>query len=186
MSGCLDCKRKSTTTDAAIAQIDGRLRKLGLVLPAPPAPAGVYHPVVIRHDIGCVSGQFPLLGGKLEIRGRVGAELSELEGRRAAEIAALNVLAQIRSASNGFTGFAGLLRLDGYVASAPGFTSQPRILDAASECFIAVLGPELGAHTRTAFSVAQLPLDAPIELGVTFATNGTCSRPHSNATHAVS
>jgi hypothetical protein len=77
-----------------------------------------------------------------------------------------------RPAGMCFDGFCGLMRVDGYVASAPRFTSQPWILDGASECLIAVLGPQLGAHTRTAFAVSQLPLDAPIELAVTFATNG--------------
>ena len=153
------------------ARIEGRLRQLEWVLPDPPRPAGMYRPVVVRHGIGVVSGQFSFVGGALRIRGRVGAEVSALEGRRAAHIAALNVLAQIRAALNGFDGFCGLMRVDGYVASAPRFTSQPWILDGASECLIAVLGPQLGAHTRTAFAVSQLPLDAPVELAVTFATN---------------
>ena len=156
----------------ATARIEARLRELEWVLRDPPRPAGMYRPVVVRHGIGVVSGQFSFEDGELRIRGRVGAEISAPEGRRAAQVAALNVLAQIRAALNGFDRLQGLMRVDGYVASAPGFTSQPWVLDGASECFIAVLGPELGVHTRTAFAVSQLPLDAPVELAVTFATNG--------------
>lgn len=156
-------------THSVTALIDERLRKLGRVLPPTPAPAGAYRSVMIRNDIGCVSGQFPFVNGELLYRGRVGAEISEVDARKAAEIAALNALAQIRSALQGFDSLEGLLRLDGHVASVPGFVSQPRILDAASEFFVAVLGPDLGAHARTASSADQLPLGACVKLVVTFA-----------------
>lgn len=152
--------------------IERRLRALGLALPAePPRPAGRYLAVVERGGIGFVSGQFPFAGAVLTHRGRIGRELSEDDGREAARIAALNVLAQIRRHLGGFDRLAGLLRVDGYVASAPGFVMQPRILDAASGLFADVLGEQLGGHARTAFAVEQLPRDSPIELCVSFATD---------------
>src|SRR5262245_10403482 len=113
-----------------IQEIDERLQQLGLRLPTPPAPAGAYRPVVIRNGIGSVSGQFPFLDGRLCFPGRAGAEVSERDARRAAEIAAMNVIAHLRNALPEIE-LEGLLRVDGYVASAAGFTSQPRILDAA-------------------------------------------------------
>ena len=157
---------------SSIRSIDERLKALQLALPAPPPPAGSYSALVVRNGLGFVSGQFPIRAGSLVHRGRVGKELTVEEGRFAAEIAALNALAQIRSRFDGFRGFAGLLRLEGYVASAPGFVAQPRVLDAASELLVTLLGPELGEHARTAFAVEQLPLDAPVELCISFAVAG--------------
>jgi enamine deaminase RidA (YjgF/YER057c/UK114 family) len=151
--------------------IDTRLRSLGLTLPTPPDAVGAYAPVVVRERLGFVSGQFPLRDGRLIHVGRVGSELGEEEGREAARMAALNAVAQIRRHLAGFEGFAGLLRMDGYVASAPGFHAQPGILDAASELLSDMFGPTLGVHARTAFSVDQLPMDAPVELCLSFATS---------------
>jgi enamine deaminase RidA (YjgF/YER057c/UK114 family) len=141
-------------------------------LPKPPPPAGAYRAVVVRNGIGCVSGQFPFVDGKLLCTGRIGAELSEEQGRRAADVTALNVLAQISTALGDFGRFGGLLRVDGFVASAKDFLAQPRILDAASERFVDLLGAELGAHARSVLKVDRLPLDAPVKLVVSFAVNG--------------
>ena len=141
----------------------------GIVLPVPPGAVGAYAPVVIRRGIGFVSGQFPLRDGRLVRRGRVGAELSVEEGRDACRVAALNVLAQIASATKDFDDLDGLLRLDGYVASADDFVDLPKVLDAASQLFVEALGPDQGRHARTAFAMTRLPLDAPIELVATFA-----------------
>lgn len=163
-------------TESVTEAINARLSKLGIQLPTPAAPAGAYQPIVIRNGIGFVSGQFPFVGGQLLASGRVGIELSEQQGNAAARIAAINVLAQIHNYFDGFDGFAGLLRVDGYVACAPGNFSQPMVLDGASDLFVAVLGADLGAHTRTAFSVAQLPLESPIELAVTFAADSERGR----------
>ncbi len=159
--------------DSITSTINARLTQLGISLPAPPAPVGAYRRIVVRNGIGFISGQFPLVDGKLVYAGCVGAELTEDEGRLAARIAAVNVLAQIHSHLGGFEGFAGLLRIEGYVASAAGNFSQPEVLDGASDLLVAVLGPELGAHARTAFSVTQLPLGAPVELAVSFAMAAT-------------
>ena len=140
-------------------------------LPDPPDPAGDYEAVVIRNGLGFVSGQFPFRDASLIFTGRVGVELSEQEGQEACRIAAMNVLAQISKATNQFDRLGGLLRLDGYVASSDCFYRQPGILNAASRLFSEVLG-DRGAHARRAFSVPRLPLNAPIELCVAFATTG--------------
>ena len=142
---------------------------LGICLPDPPPPAGNYQPVTIRNGLGFVSGQVPVRDGRLLFTGRVGIELTPEQGKAAAELAALNVLAQIDKALPSWDRFGGLLRVEGFVASASGFTNQPEILDGASRLFAEVLG-ELGHHSRAAFSVEQLPLNASIELVVTFMT----------------
>ncbi len=156
--------------------VDDRLSALGLVWPDPPAAVGHYRPVVIRQGVGVVSGQFPWEQGCLVTHGRVGAEVDLINARRAAATAALNGIAHIRAATEGFTSFRGLLRLDGYIATAPGFQQQPQVLDGASELLLAVLGPELGEHARCVIPVAQLPLDATVELVLTFAAGAAPAR----------
>ena len=146
--------------------VEDRLARLGLRIPAPPPAAGNYRSAVLANDLLFVSGQMPLLDGELRYCGRVGAELSESEAGEAARLAALNVLAQIKAALAGFDRLESLVRLEGHVSSVPGWTGQPRVLDYASNLFMAALG-DRGAHTRTAFAPVQLPLNASIELVVT-------------------
>ena len=137
-------------------------------LPAPPDPVGAYVPVVIRGTTGFVSGQFPIEAGRMLFTGR--ADRLDLgTAQAAARLAALNVCAQIRRALGGWAGFAGLCRVEGIVAAGPAFTGHAAILDGASNAFIALLGPELGAHARSATSAPALPGDAPVELVVSFA-----------------
>jgi len=133
------------------SRIEARLRELDLVLPDPARPAGGYVSVLVRNHIGVVSGQFPFAGGELPIRGRIGADVSEADGRRAAQLAALNLLAQIRTALGGFNEFTGLLRVDGWVACAPGFIPQPSILDGASECALGVGSAARNSYAHASF-----------------------------------
>lgn len=152
--------------DAAVAD---RLAALGLALPEPPAPAGAYQPGVIRGAVGWLSGQFPIGGGRPLMTGVIGRDLTLAQGRHAARLAGLNVLAQIQRLLGSFARLEGLLRVDGCVASAPGWFEQPAVLDSASELFIAALGPERGAHARSAIATPLLPMNLPVELVVTFA-----------------
>ena len=149
-----------------------RLAHSGMTLPVPPAPIGAYRAVVARHGIAAVSGQFPLQDGSLRYPGVVGKDIDEETAKAATLLAALNVIAQIGSATDDFANFAGLLRLEGYVASSASFFGQPAVLNAASELFVQAFGEELGAHSRTAFAVSHLPLNAAVELAVTFALRG--------------
>jgi enamine deaminase RidA (YjgF/YER057c/UK114 family) len=142
--------------------------ELGLQLPAAPRPAGRYQPWVIANGLLFISGQIPLVDGALKFRGRVGAELTEDEGREASRIAALNVLAQIDAALGGFDRLITLTRVEGTVSSAPNWFQQPRVLDGASDLFYEVLGKR-GDHARAAFGASSLPLNAPVELVVTAA-----------------
>lgn len=158
--------------------VEERLAKLGVQLPTPPRPAGNYRPAILAGELLFISGQMPLVNGELMYRGRVGAELSEAEGAEAARLAALNVLAQIKDALAGFDRLVSLVRMEGHVSSAPGWTDQPRVLDYASDLFSQVLG-EKGRHARAAFAVPQLPFNASIELVVTAAVTAVRRRDRS-------
>lgn len=151
------------------ADVEERLAALGLALPDPPAPAGNYRPGVVRGGLGWLSGQFPLHEGRPLVTGVLGRNLTLEQGRLAARTAGLNALAQIKRLLGSFDRLEGLLRVEGFVASEPGWSLQPAVLDGASDLFMAALGAERGAHARSAVSVPFLPLDLPIELVVTFA-----------------
>jgi enamine deaminase RidA (YjgF/YER057c/UK114 family) len=148
--------------------VEERLAAMGLTLPAPPAPVGSYRAGLIRGATGSLSGQFPIRDGKPAVTGMLGRDLTVAQGREAARLAGLNVLAQLKHLLDDFDRLAGLVRMDGFVASAPDFTQHAAVLDGASDLFAAVLG-ERGAHTRSAVGVASLPLGMPVELVVSFA-----------------
>jgi enamine deaminase RidA (YjgF/YER057c/UK114 family) len=148
--------------------VDEALARLSVRLPAAPAPVGNYRRGMIRNGIGVLSGQFPVRDGKAIYTGLVGKDLSLEDGQAAAFAAGLNVLAQIKALLGSVERFEGLLRVDGFVASAPDFTQQAAVLNGASDLFVQVLG-ERGAHARSAMGVSCLPLNTPVELVVTFA-----------------
>jgi enamine deaminase RidA (YjgF/YER057c/UK114 family) len=145
--------------------VHARLAVRGLTLPPAPQPLGAYRAVVQAGPLLFLSGQLPIRDGAVVHRGAVGAALDPAAGRAAAELCALNALAQIAHFLGGFERLRQVVRLDGYVASAPGFFGQPQVLDGASELLVAVLG-DRGRHARTAFAVPQLPADAAVELVV--------------------
>lgn len=142
----------------------------GIVLPPAPKPIGNYEAFVHAGDLLFISAQLPIEGGKLRFVGRVGAELTEQQGYEAAQLAALNVLAQIQSALGDLDQLAQIVRVEGHVASAPDWDNAPKVLDGASNLFVEVLG-DRGRHTRTAFCPPRLPKNAAIELVVTAAIN---------------
>jgi enamine deaminase RidA (YjgF/YER057c/UK114 family) len=148
--------------------IVNRLQARGLTLPVPSAPAGMYEPYRLDRGTGYLAAQMPSKDGRYVHLGRVGAELTVDDGRQAASLAGLSALARIRQALDGFSRLRGLLRVDGFVASADGFLDQPQVLDGASAVFLLALG-DRGKHARTAFAPARLPKNNSIELVVTFA-----------------
>lgn len=147
--------------------IEQRLKELGIKLAEPAVPAGSYVPAV---EAGSgksvfVSGQLPVRDGELVCRGKVGAELTVEQGREAAELAALNGLSAISHALGGLDRLKRILRVTGYVASAPGFCEQHKVVDGASEFFSRVLHED-GAHSRVAVGVSELPLGSPVEIEI--------------------
>ncbi|KVL84414.1 RidA family protein [Burkholderia stagnalis] len=145
--------------------VEQKLAALGLSLPEPPQPLGSYTAVSEAGNLLFISGQMPLAGGRMVFTGRVGEQWTVDEGRQAARLAALNVLAQIDRHLGGFDRLHHIVRVEGHVSSADGFHGQPAVIDGASDLFAAVLGDKAG-HARSAFSHRQLPADASVALVV--------------------
>lgn len=139
-----------------------RLRELGIALPGLAAPLASYVPAVRTGNVVYTSGQLPMEAGKLVGTGKVGAEITPEQGKAMARICALNALAAVDSVA-GIDAVVRVVKVVGFVASAPGFTGQPGVVNGASELLAEVFG-ETGAHARSAVGVAELPLDAPVEV----------------------
>ncbi len=143
-----------------------RLSELNIVLPEVVAPLASYVPAVQTGNLVYTSGQLPILGGELTVHGKVsqGAEgvVRPGEANEAARICALNALAAV-DALVGIDSIKRIVKVVGFVASAPGFTGQPGVINGASNLFGEIFG-EAGAHSRSAVGVAELPLGAPVEV----------------------
>jgi len=142
-----------------------RLAELGLSVPQVAAPVAAYVPSVRTGDYVYTSGQLPFVAGELQATGKVGAEVSAEEAKDLARLCALNCLAAVRAEVGELSAVRRVVKVVGFVASAPGFTGQPGVVNGASELFGAVFG-DAGVHARSAVGVAVLPLDAPVEVEV--------------------
>lgn len=141
-----------------------KLAELGLELPEVVPPVASYVPAVQSGQTVYVSGQLPMAEGKLLATGKVGDGVSAEQAKDLARRCALNALAAI-DALVGLENVVKVVKLSGFVASAPGFTGQPGVINGASDLFGTVFG-EAGRHARSAVGVAELPLDAPVEVEV--------------------
>jgi enamine deaminase RidA (YjgF/YER057c/UK114 family) len=139
-----------------------RLGQLGVVLPEVVAPLASYVPAVRTGNLVFTAGQLPMEAGKLAGTGKVGAEVNPEEGKAMARICALNALAAVNSLV-GIDAVARVVKVVGFVASAPGFNGQPSVVNGASDLLAEVFGDK-GAHARSAVGVSELPLDAPVEV----------------------
>ncbi len=148
-----------------MATPEERLAELGLVLPEVVPPLAAYVPAVRTGDHVYTSGQLPLVKGELAVTGKVGAEVSAEEAKEQARICAVNALAAIKALVGDLSQVVRIVKVVGFVASAPGFTGQPQVVNGASELLGEVFG-EAGKHARSAVGVAVLPLDAPVEVEV--------------------
>lgn len=144
--------------------IDGRLAALGISLPEAAAPAANYVPYVISGNLLFLSGQLPIEGGKVAVTGLVGGDVALAGAQRAAELCAINILAQAKAALSGdLSRITRVVKLNGFVASAPGFVEQHLVINGASNLIANVLG-EAGKHARAAVGMASLPLNAAVEI----------------------
>jgi enamine deaminase RidA (YjgF/YER057c/UK114 family) len=139
-----------------------RLGQLGIALPQLVAPLASYVPAVRTGNLVYTSGQLPIEGGKLAATGKVGAQVSSEEAKVLARVCALNALAAVKSVADIDT-VTRVVKVVGFVASAPGFNGQPNVINGASDLLAEVFG-DRGAHARSAVGVAELPLDAPVEV----------------------
>lgn len=142
-----------------------RLAALGLALPAVAAPVAAYVPAVRTGSYVYTSGQLPMLQGALAATGKVGAEVSPERAKELAQTCALNALAAIRAEIGDLSMVTRVVKVVGFVASAPEFTGQPGVVNGASELLGQVFG-DAGVHARSAVGVAVLPLDAPVEVEI--------------------
>jgi enamine deaminase RidA (YjgF/YER057c/UK114 family) len=142
-----------------------RLAELGLTLPTPPTPVAAYVPAVRTGSLVFTSGQLPVVDGQLVAQGVVAEGSDQVPPEHARELAAtaaLNALA-VLDAEVGLDSVVRVVKVVGYVASAPGFTGQPAVVDGASQLLVDVFG-DAGRHARSAVGVAMLPLGAPVEV----------------------
>jgi enamine deaminase RidA (YjgF/YER057c/UK114 family) len=143
--------------------IDDRLKELGITLPPAPQPLAVYVPAVRSGNLLFISGQLPMLDGRLPETGKVGAGLDVDQAQAAARRATLNALAIAKDTLGSLDQISRVVRMVAHVASAPGFTEQHLVANGASELLGEIFG-EIGRHARLALGAAELPLDAPVEI----------------------
>ena len=146
-----------------------KLAELGLALPTPATALANYIPAARSGSLLFVSGQLPMRDGALDpaCRGQLGADLFNEGGQAAARLAAINVLAQARAAIGSLDRVTRVVRLGGFINSAPGFHALPVVMNGASDLMVAVFGDK-GRHARTTVGVSELPLDAAVEIEAVF------------------
>lgn len=149
-------------------RIATRLHALGIELPAAQPPVATYVPYVIAGNLVVVSGQLPMVAGKLGWIGKLGLGLSLEEGQMAARQCLLNVLAHLSAAVDGdLDRVARVVRLGGFIACTPDFTKHPQVMNGASDLAWEIFG-DAGRHARATVGVLSLPLDAPVEVEAMF------------------
>lgn len=146
-----------------MTRIETQISEIGLTLPEVAAPAGAYVPALEVGDLVYTSGQLPIVDGTLAVTGTLGAEVDVATGYDAARIAALNALAAIKSVIGDLDNIDQIVKMTGFVNSAPDFTDHPKVINGASEFLHEVFG-QRGAHARSAVGVAALPMNTPVEI----------------------
>lgn len=145
--------------------IKEKIESLGLTLPVAALPVAAYVPAVKTGNLVFVAGQLPLVDGKIVKEGKVGKEVTPEEAKEMAQVCALNALAAIALVAD-IDQIERIVRVGGFVNGVPGFFAIPPIINGASELFIKLFGEVNGKHARTAIGVAELPLNAPVEVEV--------------------
>ena len=142
-----------------------KISSLGLSLPTAAAPVAAYVPAVKSGNLVFTAGQLPVVDGKLLKEGKVGRDVTAEEAKEFAQTCALNALAAISLVAD-LDQIERVVRIGGFVNCAPGFTAIPGVINGASEFLIKIFGDVNGKHARTAVGVAELPLNAPVEVEV--------------------
>lgn len=160
-----------------MTKIDQRLQELNIQLPEATQPLYHYVPVMIHQGVAYISGQVPRINGEVPYTGKVGTEVTIDQARELAEICVLKGLSCLQAAIGSLDQVDQVLKVTGYVQSAPGFSEQPKVLDAVSELLEKIFG-EKGRHARTAVGVAELPSNTPVEVDFIIAVKaeGECER----------
>ncbi|MFI1204439.1 RidA family protein [Streptomyces sp. BHT-5-2] len=148
-----------------MSAVEDRIASLGLKLPEVVPPLATYQPAVRSGSYVFTSGQLPMVDGSLPLTGKVGAEVAPEQAKELAAVCALNALAAVKSVVGDLDKIVRVVKVVGFVASAPEFTGQPGVVNGASELLGEILG-EKGVHARSAVGVAVLPIDAPVEVEI--------------------
>lgn len=143
--------------------IEDKLIELGLQLPIAPIPLASYVPAVVVDNLIFTSGQIPVLGGELKFKGKIGKDLTEEEGRSAAELCVLNCLSVIKNSAGSLDKIEKIIKVTVFINSADTFTGQPKIANGASDLLVKLFG-EKGKHARSAVGVNELPINAAVEI----------------------
>jgi enamine deaminase RidA (YjgF/YER057c/UK114 family) len=145
--------------------IQSKLAELGLTLPVTAAPVAAYVPAVRTGNLVFTAGQLPLVDGKIPFVGKVGSDVTPEQAKDMAQICALNALAAISLVAD-IDQIERVVRVGGFVNGIPGFVAIPAVINGASELLIKLFGEVNGKHARTAIGVAELPLNAPVEVEI--------------------
>jgi enamine deaminase RidA (YjgF/YER057c/UK114 family) len=143
--------------------IQSKLAGLGLTLPVAAVPVAAYVPAVRTGSLVFTAGQLPLVDGKIPFIGKVGSDVTPEQAKDMAQICALNALATISLVAD-IDQIERVVRVGGFVNGVPGFVAIPQVINGASELLIKLFGEVNGKHARTAIGVAELPLNAPVEV----------------------
>jgi enamine deaminase RidA (YjgF/YER057c/UK114 family) len=143
--------------------IQSKLAELGLTLPPAAAPVAAYVPAVRTGNLVFTAGQLPLVDGKIPFVGKVGSDVTPEQAKDMAQVCALNALAAISLVAD-IDQIERVVRVGGFVNGIPGFVAIPAVINGASELLIKLFGEVNGKHARTAIGVAELPLNAPVEV----------------------
>jgi enamine deaminase RidA (YjgF/YER057c/UK114 family) len=146
---------------------EAKLKELGIELPAPPAPAGLYAPAVQTGSLLFISGQIPTRDGAVLRKGRCGESVPIDDAVELARVCAINGLAAARGHLGSLDRIVKVVRIGGFVACIPGFVEQPKVVNGASQLMIDIFG-EAGRHARAAVGVAELPAGVPVEVEFLF------------------
>lgn len=148
-------------------KIDARLAELGIKLPDPPAPVASYVPYVVSGNLVFISGQVTMADGALQYVGTVGKEVSPEDGKAAARLCAINVIAQLRAAAGDLDRVKRCIRLGVFVNAVPGYTQHPEVANGASDLIVEVFG-DAGRHSRAAVGAGSLPRNVAVEVDAVF------------------
>ena len=143
--------------------IKAKLAELGLTLPEAALPVAAYVPAVRTGNLVFTAGQLPLVDGKVPFVGKVGSDVTPEQAKDMAQVCALNALAAISLVAD-IDQIEKIVRVGGFVNGIPGFVAIPAVINGASELLIKLFGEVNGKHARTAIGVAELPLNAPVEV----------------------
>lgn len=144
-------------------KIEAKLESMGYKVPEAPKPVAAYVPAVQTGNLIFTSGQLPTVNGELKAKGQVGGDVSVEAAYEAARYCALNCLAVVKSIVGDLDRVKRIVKVVGFVNSAPGFNAQPKVVNGASEFLVEVFG-DAGKHARSAVGAAGLPLEAPVEV----------------------